>query len=170
MPNSLPFLQHPERFLLSYFWGCNEGHHLSLKCRQQLARMQAVPEHPRSAKLGSQLSGQMMESLLDCYVHTKVCVRCKPMETIACPKGCELAKARDSAFDEAFRLKTKDGRLDDWDDSMDDRELHAAFTKEFAQQEFLLHLNDCPECSVKQPRGRFSLAAWNIEAARSQRL
>jgi hypothetical protein len=170
MPNSLPFLQDPELFLQSYFWGCNQGHQLSLKCRQQLAQMPSTPEQPRSAKPDAQGSERMMESLLDCYVHTKVCVRCGPMEAVACQKGYELAKERDSAFDEVFRLGVTGGHLDDRDDSLGERELHAVFNKEFAQREFVLHMSNCQECSVKPPRGRYSLAAWNIEAARSQRL
>jgi hypothetical protein len=169
MPNSLPFLQDPERFLQSYFWGCNQGHQLSLKCRQQLAQTRAVPTLA-SAKPEVQLSKPMMESLLDCYVHTKVCVRCEPMEGVACQKGFELAKERDSAFDEVFRMGIKDGRLDDSDDSLGNRELGAVFNKDFAQREFVLHMSNCQECSVKQPRGRYSIPAWNIEAARAQRL
>ena len=41
MLNSLPFLQDPRRFLQSYFWGCNQGHKLSLRCRHQLEQIPA---------------------------------------------------------------------------------------------------------------------------------
>jgi hypothetical protein len=170
MPNSLPFLQDPERFLQSYLWGCNEGHQLSVKCWQQMTQVPAIQPRAHSANSKSQISEHMMESLLNCYVHTKVCVRCEPMETITCQKGYDLARERDSAFDEAHGLGVNNERLNDPDDSLGDRELRAVFNKEFAQRDFVLHLSNCQECSVKQPRGRYSLAAWNIEAARSQRL
>jgi hypothetical protein len=168
MLNSLPFLQDPRRFLQSYFWGCNQGHKLSLRCRQQLEQ---IPADSQDAMADSRTSEKILESVLDCYVHTKVCARCEPIEKVTCQRGYQLIKERDTAFDEAFRMGLTDRILSDTPgDSLTEEQLQAVFNKEFAQKEFLQHMGSCELCALKQPRGRYSMAAWNIEAARSRRL
>jgi len=165
MPNSLPFLQDPEKFLRSYFWGCNQGYTLSLRCKQQLDQMRSFQGGGLTPNLPTAFSEQIIELLLDCFVHTKVCSRCRAIEKIACQQGYELIKARDIAFENAFRFEIKSR-----DDSPNQERVEIGFDMETAQQQLVHHRNGCQECTLKQPRGRYSLAVWNIEAARSQRL
>ncbi len=107
----------------------------------------------------------MIESLLECYVHTKVCSRCKAIEKITCQQGYELMKARDIASDNAFRMEAESR-----EDSPSQERIEADLDMELAQQKLVHHRNGCQECTLEQPRGRYSLAVWNIETARSQRL
>jgi hypothetical protein len=129
-----------------------------------------MPEGPQAALSDPGASEKIMEAVLDCYVHTKVCARCEPIEKVACQLGYQLIKERDTAFEEAFRMGLNDRMLEDTpNDSLTAEQLQAVFHKDFAQQQFLQHMRSCEVCSLKQPRGRYGLAAWNIEAARSQR-
>lgn len=161
---NLPFLQDPRRFLQSYFWGCNQGYKLSSRCRQKLddiaAAEGAVPEFERE---------DLMESLLDCYVHTKACPRCEPLDNVACQRGYELTRERDLALDEAVAMGVA-GRspASGLDDQFTAEQLQAIFNQAFAEQRLLQHQRSCEACGAKHPQGRYSIAAWNIETARAR--
>jgi hypothetical protein len=168
---NLPFMQDPNDFLRSYFWGCNEGHKLSVRCKHQIERSTSGSRETQDSKSYLQSSREVVDSVLDCYVHTQICSRCVSMEKVTCQQGYELMEERDSASDHAIRMGVSDGGFDAHRiDSMSQEQIQAAFNKAVAQEKFLQHKGCCEVCTLKRPRGRYSIAAWNIEAARSQRL
>jgi hypothetical protein len=170
MLDTLPFLQDPKRFLQSYFWGCNVGYELSLTCKLQIEQAAAVA---LTAGEGTRFLAEerFRESLVDCYVHTKVCRRCQSIENVTCKSGYQLLKERDAALDESFRVvATEETKSDSEEFNSLVRLVPPAFKRHAAQQKFLDHIESCAKCSLKPPRGRYSIAAWNIEVARSQKL
>lgn len=167
----LPFMQDPDHFLLSYFWGCDEGYKLSVRCKHKIEGSRPGNEETQGSKFYLQSIREMMDSVLDCYVHTHVCRRCVCMEKVTCQRGYELMEAQDSASEQAVRLGVLDGSLDAHQiESMSQEQVQVAFDKVFAQEEFLHHKNSCKVCTLKRPQGRYSIAAWDIEVARSQKL
>jgi hypothetical protein len=168
---NLLFMQDPDHFLRSYFWGCDEGHKLSVRCKHQIERSTSGSGETQGSKSYLQSGREIMDSVLDCYVHTQICSRCVSIEKVTCQQGYELMEERDSASDEAIRKGVSDGDFDAHRiGSMSQEQIQAAFNKAFAQEKFLQHKGCCKVCTLKRPRGRYSIAAWNIEAARSQRL
>jgi hypothetical protein len=167
----LPFMQDPNHFLRSHFWGCDQGYKLSVRCKHQLEL--SLPSDPETQTSRSyvQSFGEIMDSILDCYVHTQICPRCVSLEKVTCQQGYRLMEARDSASDAAARMGIIDGSLDvDLIESMSQEQIEASFNKTFTQEKFLYHKNSCEVCTSKQPKGRYSISVWNIEVARSQRL
>lgn len=158
--------QDPKQFLQSSSWGCSTWHHLSSRCRLRLERLHSA-ESLSSEDLNL-LQDQFAESLLDCYVHTRVCYRCKPTTTVACRLGQELVQTRDSAIAEARRLGVESMTLSHG--SLDPEQQEILTIRELAERQLLHHMRDCEECSTTRPLGRFSVPVWNIEAARLQRL
>jgi hypothetical protein len=169
MPETLLFLQDPHQFLQSYFWVCNQGHTLSLRCKDLLNRILSIQPDANYVESAALLSNQLMESVLDCYVHTKVCFRCEPIDRVPCQQGYELILARDIALDEARRMAIDDRPTAVAAPSLSEEQLKAAGERELTRQQFLLHMTTCHQCTTEQPRGRYGLAAWNIETARLQR-
>jgi hypothetical protein len=167
----LPFLQDPDHFLCSYFWGCDEGHKLSVRCKHKIERSLHKNCEMPGSKPYLQSIREMMDSVLDCYVHTQICPRCVSMEKVTCQRGYELMETRDSASDQAAKLGVKDRNLDARQiESMTPEQVQASFNKAFAQEKFLHHKSGCEACTLKGPQGRYNIAAWNIEVARSQKL
>jgi hypothetical protein len=167
----LPFMQDPDHFLRSYFWGCDEGHKLSVRCKQQMERATSGDREVQGLKTYRPLAKGAMDSLLDCYVHTRICSRCISIENMPCQQGYQLMKARDSASDRAVRLGVGDESSKPYHiESMSPERIQAALDKVFTQKELLHHESNCEVCILNRPKGRYSILAWNIEVARSHKL
>jgi hypothetical protein len=167
----LPFMQDPDHFLRSYFWGCNEGLELSVKCKHQIEQSPRDNCEAQGLKSHLQSTSKIMDSVLDCYVHTQICQRCVSIEKVTCQQGYELMEERDCASDYAARMGAGDESIDARrTGSISQEQIQAAFNKSLAQEKFLRHKNSCEVCTLKRPKGRYSIAAWNIELARSHRL
>ena len=149
--------QEPKQFLQSHVWGCDTWHDLSYRCRQRLERL-SHPESLSSAEF-QLLQDQFAESLLDCYVHTRVCSRYKQSE--------RMAKARHKAAQEA-QSPEADAPLQ-LQGALHTEEQDASDKPGFSQHRSTRLTRKLDEHSTTRPTARFSVPAWNIEFARSQR-
>ena len=111
---------------------------------------------------------RIKNSFLDCYAHTQICTRCVSVEKLACKEGYFLMEERDSEFDRNSGLgigfKTDDPHPNG---ELSQEQQVALFNTTKAQQRFLDHRNNCPVCIIKPPIGRYTIAAWNVQAARA---
>lgn len=181
-PQGHPFVEQSFHFLQSYFWGCKEGYKLRTTYKQQIEQSLRDGRQPGAERLenmemkhwkaGAFLpypDRRMQNSFLDCYAHTQICTRCVSVEKLSCKEGYFLMEERDSALDltSGFGIGFK---IDDSRPTVEPiQEQHEAllFNTATAQRRFLDHRNTCPICIMKPPIGRYTIAAWNVQAARA---
>jgi hypothetical protein len=177
-PQKITFVEHLHYFLQSYFWGCKEGHKLRTTYKQQIEQslhngLELGTQCFESWGMKSVKDGaffpypdhSLKNSFLDCYAHTQICTRCVSVEKLTCKEGYGLMEERDSAFDRTSGL----GIGFKADDSRPNAELspeqrEALLYTSTTQQVFLDHRNTCPICIMKPPIGRYTIAAWNVQA------
>lgn len=180
-PQRNPFVEHSFHFLQSHFWGCKEGHRLRTAYKQQIEQSlryssESSTESFESREVKNWKTGAFLpysdrrikDSFLDCYAHTQICARCVLVEKLTCKEGYFLMEERDSVLDRTSGLGSG-LKIDDLHPNGElSQEQHAAlFDTAKAQQRFLDHRNTCPICIKKPPLGRYTIAAWNVQAVRA---
>ena len=143
--------QDSKELLQSHVWGCDAWHALNSRCKELLNSLYHS-DSVSSADLPL-LQERFAESLLDCYVHTRVCSRCTPSQTVATARG----KVTDQVRRIGHGAWTPSSSQEDAESSTP-----ASVTSS--------HRQDPDHSGSARRFGHFGVPAWNIEVARSQRL